>query len=62
MKRAGSPIMNSEEILHLMTASFREEKASPENMPCRIGSSAITVTSSYRSAISMLLSVDPPST
>ncbi|MBV5326042.1 MAG: radical SAM protein [Chlorobium sp.] len=37
MKRAGSPIMNSEEILHLMTASFREEKASPENMPCRIG-------------------------
>ena len=37
MKRAGSPIMNSEEILGLMTASFREETASPENMPCRIG-------------------------
>lgn len=37
MKRAGSPIMNSEEILGLMPASFREEKASPEHLPCRIG-------------------------
>jgi len=37
MKRAGSPIMNSEEILRLMPASFREEKASPEHLPCRIG-------------------------
>jgi MoaA/NifB/PqqE/SkfB family radical SAM enzyme len=37
MKRSGSPIMNSEEILRLMPASFREEKASPEHLPCRIG-------------------------
>jgi len=37
MKRAGSPIMNSEEILRLMPANFREEKASEENLPCRIG-------------------------
>ena len=37
MKQSGFPIMNSEEILRLMTANFREEKASPENMPCRIG-------------------------
>lgn len=37
MKRTGSPIMNSEEILRLMPASFREEKASPEHLPCRIG-------------------------
>ena len=37
MKRNGSPIMNSEEVLGLMTANFREEKASPENLPCRIG-------------------------
>ncbi|NTU52426.1 MAG: radical SAM protein [Chlorobiaceae bacterium] len=37
MKRSGSPIMNSEEILGLMPASFREEKASPEHLPCRIG-------------------------
>ncbi|WP_449258687.1 SPASM domain-containing protein [Chlorobium limicola] len=34
---AGSPIMNSEEILRLMPANFREEKASEENLPCRIG-------------------------
>lgn len=37
MKRAGAPVMNSEEVLRLMSASFREEKASPENLPCRIG-------------------------
>lgn len=37
MKRAGAPIMNSEEVLGLVTANFREEKAPPENMPCRIG-------------------------
>jgi MoaA/NifB/PqqE/SkfB family radical SAM enzyme len=37
MKREGSPIMNSEEVLRLMTASFREETASPEHLPCRIG-------------------------
>jgi len=37
MKRSGSPIMNSEEVLRLMPASFREEKASPEHLPCRIG-------------------------
>ena len=37
MKRAGAPILNSEEVLRLMTASFREESASPEHLPCRIG-------------------------
>lgn len=37
MKQGGAPVMNSEEVLRLMSASFREEKASPENMPCRIG-------------------------
>jgi MoaA/NifB/PqqE/SkfB family radical SAM enzyme len=37
MKRAGAPIMNSEEVLRLVTANFREDKASPEHLPCRIG-------------------------
>ena len=37
MKRAGAPIMNSEEVLRLVTASFQEKTASPEYMPCRIG-------------------------
>jgi MoaA/NifB/PqqE/SkfB family radical SAM enzyme len=37
MKRNGAPVMNSEEVLRLMPASFREEKAAPENLPCRIG-------------------------
>jgi len=37
MKRNGAPVMNSEEVLRLMSASFREEKAPPENLPCRIG-------------------------
>lgn len=37
MKRSGAPILNSEEMLRLVTKSFREEKASPEHLPCRIG-------------------------
>ncbi len=37
MKKAGAPIMNSEEVLSLMSASFREEKASAKHLPCRIG-------------------------
>ena len=37
MKRKGAAIMNSEEVLGLMTGNFREEKASPEHLPCRIG-------------------------
>jgi len=37
MKRAGAPIMNSEEILGLTVANFREEKAPPEVKPCLVG-------------------------
>lgn len=37
MKKNGSPIMNSDEILRLMVPHFREEKAPAENMPCRVG-------------------------
>jgi MoaA/NifB/PqqE/SkfB family radical SAM enzyme len=37
MKRAGAPIMNSELVLAAWDKHFREEKASPEYMPCRVG-------------------------
>jgi MoaA/NifB/PqqE/SkfB family radical SAM enzyme len=37
MKRAGAPIMNSEENLGLTVANFREEKAPPELKPCLVG-------------------------
>jgi radical SAM protein with 4Fe4S-binding SPASM domain len=37
MKREGFPIMNSEETLLLWPKHFREEKAPPEAMPCRVG-------------------------
>jgi MoaA/NifB/PqqE/SkfB family radical SAM enzyme len=37
MKRAGAPIMNSEEILASTVASFREEKAPLEARPCLVG-------------------------
>ena len=37
MKRAGEPILNSEFLLSLIVRHFREEKAPPEAMPCRVG-------------------------
>ncbi len=37
MKRQGAPIMNSEQILMMFPAHFREESAPPEVMPCRVG-------------------------
>ena len=37
LKKAGRPIMNSDETLRLMPAHFREESAPPEVMPCRVG-------------------------
>jgi MoaA/NifB/PqqE/SkfB family radical SAM enzyme len=37
MKKKGAPIMNSDEILRMMLPHFREEKAPPENRPCRVG-------------------------
>ena len=37
MKREGMPIMNSELTLRLMVPHFREEKAPPDVMPCRVG-------------------------
>jgi MoaA/NifB/PqqE/SkfB family radical SAM enzyme len=37
MKRAGAPILNSELILGAWEKHFREEKAPPEYMPCRVG-------------------------
>ena len=36
-KRAGAPILNSEQILGLTVKHFRGEKAPPETMPCRVG-------------------------
>jgi MoaA/NifB/PqqE/SkfB family radical SAM enzyme len=37
MKQDGAPIMNSDEVLHLMIPHFREEKAPDETRPCRVG-------------------------
>jgi MoaA/NifB/PqqE/SkfB family radical SAM enzyme len=37
MKRAGAPILNSEAVLLAWEQHFREEKASPEYLPCRVG-------------------------
>jgi len=37
MKRAGAPILSSELFLGAWGKHFREEKAPPENMPCRVG-------------------------
>jgi len=37
MKKNGAPIMNSDEVLRLFLPHFREEKAPPENLPCRVG-------------------------
>jgi MoaA/NifB/PqqE/SkfB family radical SAM enzyme len=37
MKRAGAPILNSELTLQAWDKHFREEKASKEYMPCRVG-------------------------
>jgi MoaA/NifB/PqqE/SkfB family radical SAM enzyme len=37
MKRAGAPILNSEQILLAWEQHFREEKASIDYLPCRVG-------------------------
>lgn len=37
LQRLGAPILNSEPVLRLWPRHFREEKAPPEAMPCRIG-------------------------
>jgi len=37
MKKAGAPILNSELILGVWPEHFREQKAPPETMPCRVG-------------------------
>jgi MoaA/NifB/PqqE/SkfB family radical SAM enzyme len=37
MKRAGAPILTSENILSLMPDHFRGKKASKDLMPCRVG-------------------------
>ena len=37
LKRAGEPLLNSESLTSLLVPHFREEKAPPEAMPCRIG-------------------------
>jgi len=37
MKRNGAPIMTSDFLLRLWSAHFREEKAPPEALPCRVG-------------------------
>ena len=37
MKRAGAPILNTEITLLAWEKHFREEKADPEYMPCRVG-------------------------
>lgn len=37
LKRRGEPILNSELTISLLVQHFREEKAPPESMPCRIG-------------------------
>jgi MoaA/NifB/PqqE/SkfB family radical SAM enzyme len=37
MKRAGAPILTPESVIALMPDHFREKKAPPETMPCRVG-------------------------
>lgn len=37
LKRKGEPIINSETVISLLVRHFREEKAPPEAMPCRVG-------------------------
>ena len=37
MKRAGAPILNTEQLLNLWPNHFRREKAPREVMPCRVG-------------------------
>ena len=37
LKRRGEPIVNSELLISLLVAHFREESAPPEVMPCRVG-------------------------
>ena len=37
LKRKGEPIMNSDLVISLLVKHFREEKAPPEVMPCRVG-------------------------
>ena len=37
LKRKGEPIMNSDLVISLLVTHFREEKAPPEAMPCRVG-------------------------
>ncbi len=37
MKKKGSPIMNSDEVLRMILPHFRNEKASVEYLPCRVG-------------------------
>jgi hypothetical protein len=43
MKRAGAPILTPESILSLMPDHFREKKAPPEVMPCRVGLRNFTI-------------------
>jgi MoaA/NifB/PqqE/SkfB family radical SAM enzyme len=37
LKRQGEPIVNSTLVISLLVRHFREEKAPPEAMPCRVG-------------------------
>ena len=37
MKRNGAPILNSELVLSAFVMHYREEKAPPETLPCRVG-------------------------
>ena len=37
LRRNGAPILNSEASLRLLPRHFREEKAPPEALPCRVG-------------------------
>jgi len=37
MKKEGAPILNTAEILRLFVRHFREDKAPPEVLPCRVG-------------------------
>lgn len=37
LKRQGEPILNPELVISMLASHFREEKAPPESMPCRVG-------------------------
>ena len=58
LKRKGEPIMNSDLVISLIVAHFREEKAPPEVMPCRVGLARFLHQDQRRDRSLLLLPLD----